>query len=291
MLDHYNAIITLGGGSQRGPSPSSLPLHVLRRLELAAFLFKNEKPSSAPPCQIICLSAGTPHRPNFTDTASGFAILESTSAAAYLSSPPHGIPHSAIWRETSSLDTIGNAYFLQTVMLAPAAGRFKRLAVITSAFHMPRTRRQFDWILMTRPLEADPAAPPIEFVLPRDKAAQETSTSSLLFPFTVTLFGTSVAEPHVAPRAAYERVDYFCVSDENTNKDAVLAERIQREAASLAAFETGIKAKLSELRAADPVSFMAAVQNFVMTDHKAYAVHAGMLSFPPREVWEANETY
>ena len=93
------------------------------------------------------LSAGTVHRPNFINRA-GWPILEATSEAQYLLevSQERGmpIPGAHILRECTSLDTIGNAYFTRTTHTELAG--YRRLHVITSAFHMARTRAIFDFV-------------------------------------------------------------------------------------------------------------------------------------------------
>ena len=62
------------------------------------------------------------------------------------------MPAERIWAETASLDTIGNAYFARVVHTDPAG--LRRLLVVNSAFHMPRTRMVFDWVFGLPP--ADP---------------------------------------------------------------------------------------------------------------------------------------
>ncbi len=52
------------------------------------------------------------------------------------------MPAERIWAETASLDTIGNAYFARVIHTDPAG--LRRLLVVNSAFHMPRTRMIFD---------------------------------------------------------------------------------------------------------------------------------------------------
>jgi hypothetical protein len=60
-----------------------------------------------------------------------------------LHSLPHqGVPPSHLLKESQSYDTVGNAYFSLTIHALPAGWR--RLAVVTSAFHMGRTKAIFD---------------------------------------------------------------------------------------------------------------------------------------------------
>jgi len=88
---------------------------------------------------VLLLGAGTPHKRPVLDAA-GFVLHESTAYASFLMR--RGLPASHLLKETSSYDTVGNAYFSATMHAAPAAWR--RLAVVTSDFHMPRTRAIFD---------------------------------------------------------------------------------------------------------------------------------------------------
>ena len=327
MFSRVDAIVVLGGGSQRGPRCTDLPMWVRRRLELAAHVFHRQcalqqqqgqqhqqPPTSvhfAPP-KIILLSAGTPHRPNYIDEASGFPILESTAAADYLRTV-HRIDPAHLWREQCSLDTIGNAYFLRTSFLDPAApGRFRRVCVITSEFHMPRTRAVFDWVLIAKPTtttddDADCAglggAGGRTFVAADSTAASDDVAVSSTFPFAARVFGTSInaAEVVETERSAhvdnsgvrkYDGIEYLAVSDDGTMPTAALEERCAREAQSLVGFTGGICVKLRPLldRGAY-AAFVAGVQQFVLTDHKAYCVHGAMLEFPARGVWTANTTY
>lgn len=94
----------------------------------------------------IPLSAGTTHKPPPLDV-NGFPILESIAAAHYLQR--RGIEGKRILPETISLDTIGNAYFARLQHIEPL--QLRRLHVITSAFHLPRTQAIFDWILALPP--------------------------------------------------------------------------------------------------------------------------------------------
>jgi uncharacterized SAM-binding protein YcdF (DUF218 family) len=138
-------IVVLGGGGQRGETPDTLPPWTIRRLDRAARLYNEYRAADSRESEsvfIACLSAGTPHRPNYI-SAKGWPILESTSAAQYLAQK-HAIPYSALLRETTSLDTIGNAFFLRTAFTDPM--RVRKLHIVTSDFHMSRTRAVFRWV-------------------------------------------------------------------------------------------------------------------------------------------------
>jgi hypothetical protein len=90
---------------------------------------------------ILCLSAGTTHKPLPLD-ARGRPIFESVAGARWLRES--GYPDRLLFTEAASWDTVGNAYFARTLHTDPAGWR--RLAVITSEFHMPRTEAIFRWV-------------------------------------------------------------------------------------------------------------------------------------------------
>lgn len=126
----YDAILIPGGGVL---NKGKLPPWVKRRCDLAINIYQGE--------YIITLSAGTTHKPPVLD-ANGFVIFESVAGANYLLK--RGIPPENILRETSSYDTIGNAYFARfthTEILG-----LKKLLIITSEFHLARVKSVFDWI-------------------------------------------------------------------------------------------------------------------------------------------------
>ena len=136
-MQRYDAVLVPGGGLRPG---GALPPFVLDRLEAAQAL-AGEAP-------IIPLSAHTFHRAPPLDAA-GYPVLESVAAAQALLT--RGVPKARIWAETASLDTIGNAYFARAVHTDPAG--LRRLLVVNSAFHMPRTRMVFDWVFGLPPAE------------------------------------------------------------------------------------------------------------------------------------------
>ena len=125
------AVLIPGGGLGLG---GELPPWVQARLDRAIAL-------TPTPHYFIPLSAGTTHKPPPLDAA-GFPVLESVAAGRYLAS--QGMAGTQILPETISLDTIGNAYFARMQHTEPLA--LRRLHVITSAFHLPRTEAIFRWI-------------------------------------------------------------------------------------------------------------------------------------------------
>ena len=126
----YDAILILGGGVREG---GELTPWARRRCDLAL-----EVESGEP---LVCLSAATTHRAPPLDE-DGFPIFEATAGARYLSS--QGIPTGRLYIEAASWDTIGNAYFVKCLHVDPAAWR--KLLIVTSAFHMPRSRAVFEWV-------------------------------------------------------------------------------------------------------------------------------------------------
>ena len=101
----------------------------------------------------LVLSRGTTHHPPVCDEHQ-FPIDEASASAAYLME--RHIPAHQILVENWSLDTIGNAYFARLCILEPM--NLYRLAIITSDFHMTRTRTIFDWILSLSSKPEDPCA-------------------------------------------------------------------------------------------------------------------------------------
>ena len=126
----YDVILVPGGGVRAG---GEIPPWTRERLD-HVFRVSRDEP-------VITLSAGTVHRPPPLDKE-GFAVFESLAAARYLISK--GMDPRRNSTETSSYDTIGNAYFARLIHVDPA--NFKRILVITSNFHMPRTESIFRWV-------------------------------------------------------------------------------------------------------------------------------------------------
>lgn len=126
----YDAVLIPGGGVRAN---GELPLWTQRRLN---YVIEN-----SPGAYIVVLSAGTTHKPPPLD-GEGYPIFESVAAAQYLMQ--QGIESKRILVETCSYDTIGNAYFSRVIHIEPL--NLKRLLVVTSEFHMPRTQAIFEWI-------------------------------------------------------------------------------------------------------------------------------------------------
>jgi len=98
----------------------------------------------------IVLSRGTPHNPPppdplrsiSSDSESYFPVDESIASARYL--VQNGVPEQQILADSWSLDTIGNAYFCKAMITYPLG--IDSLLIVTNEFHMPRTKRIFEWV-------------------------------------------------------------------------------------------------------------------------------------------------
>lgn len=136
-MAEFDAVLIPGGGLT--PSGALTPFvraRVDRALAHSADLY-------------IPLSAGTTHLPPALDSR-GYPIFESVPAAQYLLE--RGVPKSRILAETCSYDTIGNAFFARTVHTDPRG--LRRLLIVTSKFHMPRTEAVFRWVFGAAPFRA-----------------------------------------------------------------------------------------------------------------------------------------
>ena len=138
----FDAILVLGGGVPLAPR-KQLPF-VAARCQAAAAVWRA---ASTKP-KILCLSAGTAHCPQLLD-ARGSVVFEATASAAELIDA--GVDEQDVFVETTSFDTIGNAFFARTDHCSLAG--WKRLLVITSEFHMARSKAIFDWVFGATPHE------------------------------------------------------------------------------------------------------------------------------------------
>ena len=108
----FDAILVLGGGVPR--SVNEPPIFVQKRCDDAAAVVRRQQQQQQqeePLVPILSLSAGTTHRPQFMSPR-GQPVWESTASSAYLVSQ-HNF-HDNLYVETTSFDTIGNAYFART---------------------------------------------------------------------------------------------------------------------------------------------------------------------------------
>jgi len=124
-------IVLAGGLNEKG----QLHEWVIRRLERSIELHKINK------CPILCCGGGTYHKPPYINEK-GFVVHESTECVNYL--VQRGIEKDKIYREWSSYDTIANAFFSFTNLVY--FSDYKNIALVTSEFHMDRSKEIFDWI-------------------------------------------------------------------------------------------------------------------------------------------------
>ena len=129
-----DAIIALAGGIT---SDGKLHPWVKRRLLLARWIYL--KQNSQP--KIICLGGGSYHIQPIVNK-NGFVIHESTACSEFLIKA--NIPPNDIYREWSSYDTVANGFFAFSNFIIPM--KLKKCVMITSEFHMVRSKLIFDWI-------------------------------------------------------------------------------------------------------------------------------------------------
>lgn len=128
----YDAVIVLSGGLTADGQPNAC---VTARLDTGFPYIHDSK-------FVILNSRGTPHKPPPLSVA-GFPIDESVASAEYLIST-HGVAPDKILLDSWSMDTIGNAYFALTNHVIPR--ELRKIVVVTSEFHMSRSRLIFDHI-------------------------------------------------------------------------------------------------------------------------------------------------
>lgn len=128
----YDAIFVLAGGIDNN---GLVFPWVKRRLDVAREIYNNQ------PSKIICMGGGTYHKPPILNSRH-YVIHESTSCSEYLIQS--GIDSKNIYREWSSYDTIANGFFAFMNFIIPLD--LKKIVVITSNFHMNRSKAIFDWM-------------------------------------------------------------------------------------------------------------------------------------------------
>ncbi|MBI4141534.1 YdcF family protein [Candidatus Woesearchaeota archaeon] len=122
----YDAIIVLGGGlDEKGCIPQIVKLRVDRAVELY-------KKSFAP--RIIMSGKWS------INTTKTFLLTEAEAMEQYAVSC--GVCRDDVLTEKESQDTLGNAYLTKINFLKPA--KWRNIVVITTDFHMPRTKFLFN---------------------------------------------------------------------------------------------------------------------------------------------------
>ncbi len=127
----YDAVIILGGGVRKN---GSLPIWVLRRVRKALEYKDKTK-------YFITSSAYTVNKKPVINKM-GFPVNESIKMGELLKKA--GISKSRILTERWSHDTIGNAYFTRLIHIDQL--NLKKLLIITSEFHLPRSKAIFNWV-------------------------------------------------------------------------------------------------------------------------------------------------
>lgn len=139
-FDSLDAVIVLGGGlriSKNAAPLGDIPPWAVRRLDGAAQLWSRCSAGT----NIAISGGGSPHGLPVIHPDTGQVVHEGTAYADYLMQS-HGIPALSILKESSSYDTVGNGYFSAMIHAVPSG--WKRIAVVTSEFHMPRSRAIFE---------------------------------------------------------------------------------------------------------------------------------------------------
>ena len=90
---------------------------------------------------IITTGRGTWHKNNPRDER-GFDLHEASMNAEFLIQ--HGVPYNMILEENSSMETVGNAFFIR--VLHADVLKLRRLAVINNNWHMQRTQHVFEHV-------------------------------------------------------------------------------------------------------------------------------------------------
>lgn len=119
-----------------------LPAWTKRRCDVAASLYAERDGTT---CRIFTTSRGTTWKPPPLNTTTGFPIDESEALMRYLVTR-RGVPSADVYQENVALDTIGNAFFLRALHF-DFFDNLAEIIVVTSAFHMPRSRAIFEWVM------------------------------------------------------------------------------------------------------------------------------------------------
>eukprot|EP00940_MAST-03C_sp_MAST-3C-sp2_P001151 g1151.t1 len=144
-------VIVVPGGGVEAESGRPHPW-VIARLERAADIyFSLRHDNRNDDVRIVALSRGTTHKPP-TIGEDGRPVVESTASMKYLAEHLH-VPTTSLYEEAASFDTIGNAFFLRTLHFDPLESQAKsfQATIVTNTFHMPRTKRIFDWVMSLPP--------------------------------------------------------------------------------------------------------------------------------------------
>mmetsp|Transcript_3221 Transcript_3221/g.12732 ORF Transcript_3221/g.12732 Transcript_3221/m.12732 type:complete len:354 (-) Transcript_3221:650-1711(-) len=136
----YDAVVVVAGGMT---DSGGLPAWVVSRLDHAVAEYRRHVTASDGPKKMYVVLSGsaTPHKPPPLQKG-GFTLHESTAMAEYVVA--NGVPPEAVLKDTASMDTIGNAYY--SLLLHAAPRNWRKVQVVTSEFHIGRTRAAFEWV-------------------------------------------------------------------------------------------------------------------------------------------------
>lgn len=136
-----DVILLLGGGVP--VSPTEPPFYVQRRCDVVAHIIHTMQHSNV---AVICLSAGTAHVKQYI-TPDGLPLWESTASAAYLiHHKQYPLSSHQVYAETTSYDTISNAFFTRTSFTDLNHDKWRKVLVVTNEFHIHRSQAIFDWV-------------------------------------------------------------------------------------------------------------------------------------------------
>jgi len=132
---NYDVIYILAGGFN---NKGIINKWVKRRLDYFINLYNKNKNNIK---YVVCLGGGTYHKPPVLNTEK-YVIHESTGLVKYLLD--NRIPKNILMREWFSYDTIANGYF--SYINFTKIRNWKNILVITSNFHLERSKLIFEWI-------------------------------------------------------------------------------------------------------------------------------------------------
>ena len=163
-----DAILVLAGGQMQN---GDVPVWVKARLADAVKVFTQQCASGSIPPAMVMLGSGSPHAMPVMNAHN--RVLHEAASCAKILMRDHDIDPQYIYKETCSYDTIGNAYFALVQHCMPR--RWKRLVVVTSNFHLARTRAVFEWVFNVR----DAGGPyTFEFIGASDAGLESTAADA-----------------------------------------------------------------------------------------------------------------
>lgn len=136
--DGVHALVVLGGGPTN--ATGHLPPWSQERCVAVAALWRCLKWRGRE-VMVLAASGGTPHMPHARNQDGS---VEHESVAMSRCLVAEGVEPNLIRAEWQSMDTIGNAAFIRSLLAEPMG--LRSLMVITSDWHMPRAEAIFRWV-------------------------------------------------------------------------------------------------------------------------------------------------